>query len=210
MLMVFPYNRDCPIVWLRSPHNSGLPANVQPSTNNAISRIRAGQRPLTLRTPKFVIGTGSDPEDACVRPCRSFLASLFEKIFAVINIAVNVTLRSANCRHPFSIEALPISVRPAKQNRRWTQKTCSEDCPNSTRGLIAAAFVIGCERISNAATAAKSRIRTGPRCHLSKRNAHAPSSKPYASFRRTTKQKTAITAAGTAVCGPRLDQADHT
>jgi hypothetical protein len=47
----------------------------------------------------------------------------FEKTFAVINIAANVMLRSMNCRHPFSIDALPISVRPAKQNRKWTQKT---------------------------------------------------------------------------------------
>ena len=116
----------------------------------------------------------------------------------MINIAVNVMLRSMNCRHPFSIDALPIRVRPAKQNRRWTQKTCSEDCPNSTRGLIAAIFVIGCERISNAATAAKSSILIGPRCHLSKRNSNAPSCKPCASFRRMMKQKTAITTAGTA------------
>src|SRR5580692_12054264 len=138
-----------------------------------------------------------DPEGICVFPCLSFLASLFEKIFAVINIAVNVTLRSANCRHPFSIDALPMSVRPAKQNRRWTQKTCSEDCPNSTRGLIAAVFVIGCERISKAATAAKSSTLIGPRCHLSKRNSKAPSSRPCASFRRMMKQKTAMTTAGT-------------
>src|SRR5579863_4812242 len=80
--------------------------------------------------------------------CGSFLASLLEKIFAVINIAANVTVKSANCRHPFSIDALPISVRPAKQKRRCTQKTCSEDCPSRTRGLIAAVFVKRWERIS--------------------------------------------------------------
>ena len=54
-------------------------------------------------------------------------ALLFEKIFAVVHIAANVILTSANCFHPFSIEALPISVSPAKQNRRCTQKTCKED-----------------------------------------------------------------------------------
>jgi hypothetical protein len=151
-----------------------------------------------LPTPKFVTHAGPDPEDICVFPCRSFLASLFEKTFAVINIAVNVMLRRVSCCHPFSIDALPISVRPAKQNRRWTQKTCSEDCPNSTRGLIAAVFVIGCERISNAATAAKSSILIGPRCHLSKKNSNAPSSKPCASFRRMMKQRTATTTAGIA------------
>ena len=106
-------------------------------------------------------------------------------------------VKSANCCHPFSIDALPISVRPAKQNRRCTQNTCSEDCPNNTRGLTAAVFVIGCERISNAATAAKSSILMGPRCHLSNRNSNAPSSNPCASFRRMMKQKTAITTAGT-------------
>ena len=179
---------------------------MQSSTNNAISLSHRFIRASTGETnqiaaarsppPSLLHNAGSDPEDICACPCRSFLASLFEKIFAVINIAVNVMLRSVNCRHPLSIDALPISVRPAKQNRRWTQKTCSEDCPNSTRGLIAAVFVIGCERISNAATAAKSSILIGPRCHLSKRNSNAPSSKPCASFRRMMKQKTAITTAG--------------
>src|ERR1700728_1593559 len=138
-----------------------------------------------------------DPEGICVFPCLSFLASLFEKIFAVINIAVSVTLKSANCRHPFSIDALPMRVRPAKQNKRCTQKTCSEDCPNNTRGLIAALFVIDCERISKAATAPKSRILIAPRCHLSKRNSKAPNSKPCASFRRMMKQTTPITTDGT-------------
>ena len=71
----------------------------------------------------FLAGAKSGAEGICVGRCRSFLASLLEKIFAVTNIAVSVTPRSANCRHPFSIDSLPISVRPAKQNRRWTQKT---------------------------------------------------------------------------------------
>ncbi len=139
-----------------------------------------------------------DVEDIYVFPCPSLLASLFEKILAVTNIPVSVMLNSANCRHPFSIDALPNSVRPAKQNRRCTQKTCSEDCPNNTRGFIAAVFVIGCERISDAATAAKSSIRIGPRCHLSKRNSDAPSSNPCVTILRMMKQKTAIAAAGTA------------
>jgi hypothetical protein len=84
-----------------------------------------------------------DPEGFFVFSCRSFFASLLEKILAVINIPVNVVPKSANCRHPFNIDALPIRVRPAKQNRRCTQKTCNDDCPNSTRGLIAAVFVMG-------------------------------------------------------------------
>src|ERR1035437_353389 len=118
-----------------------------------------------LPAARLVTRPEVNPEDICVLACPSFLTSLFEKILAVTNIPVIVMVKSANCCHPFSIDALPISVRPAKQNRRCTQNTCSEDCPNNTRGLTAAVFVIGCERIGNAATPAKSSILMGPRCH---------------------------------------------
>src|SRR5579872_2892970 len=96
-----------------------------------------------LPTARYVTRAEFDSGGIGVLACPSLLASLFEKILAVTSIAANVTVNRANCLHPFSIDALPISVRPAKQNRRCTQKTCSEDCPNSTKGLIAAAFVIG-------------------------------------------------------------------
>src|SRR6202041_2393038 len=156
------------------------------------------QRPVaSLSTARLVTYAEFKPEDICGFRGPSCLDSLFEKSFAVINIAAIVTLKSANCRHPFSMDALPIRVRPAKQNRRCTQKSCSEDGPNNTRGLMAAGFVIRCERISNAATAAKSSILISPRCHLSKRNSNAPNSNPCASFRRMMKQDTAMMTAGT-------------
>jgi len=47
--------------------------------------------------------------------CRSCLASLLENTFAVSSIALNVAVNSPVCRHPLSMDALPISVRPAKQ-----------------------------------------------------------------------------------------------
>jgi hypothetical protein len=88
---------------------------------------------------------------------RSYLASLFEKSFAVASIAANVAARSPNCRQPFNMDALPMSVSPAKQKSRWTQNTCSEDCPISTSGRTARGFNQRCPTISTAATAAKSR-----------------------------------------------------
>src|SRR5438477_417452 len=57
----------------------------------------------------------------------SFRASLFENNLAVSSMAVNVTVNSANWRHPLSIAALPMRVNPAKQKSRCTQNTWRED-----------------------------------------------------------------------------------
>src|ERR1700719_3331413 len=111
-------------------------------------------------------------------------------------MALKVATNSPSCFHPLSMEALPNSVSPAKQNNRCTQNTCSDDWPISARGLTANGLKTDWKYTSTVAAAAKFDKRMNPKCHLSKRNSAAPNSNPCEISRRSTKNAHTSMAAG--------------
>jgi len=56
-------------------------------------------------------------------PFASVLASLMQKILAVMNSAVNVTVNNTIWCQPLTMEAFHITAKPKKQKNRCAQKT---------------------------------------------------------------------------------------